>query len=94
MGWLKTVDLKLSAPIKLRERVILEPSAAGYNLFNFANFNIDPSSRIGGLSGTPGTINGTTNTTPDLNQFRASQHASLFSLGTARQFEFSLKISF
>jgi hypothetical protein len=94
MGWLKTVDLKLSAPIKLRERVILEPSAACYNLFNFANFNIDPSSRIGGLAGTPGTINGTTNTTPDLNLFRASQHASLFSLGTARQFEFSLKISF
>ena len=95
LGWLKTVDLKISAPIKLGERVTIEPSAAAYNLFNFANFNIDPGQRpSSALRGTPNSVNGTANVMSQLNRFRASQGPSLFSLGTARQFEFGIKLSF
>jgi hypothetical protein len=89
------VDLKISAPIKLGERFTLEPSASAFNLFNFANFNIDPLTRPStALRGKPQTVNGASTSIRDLNRFRASQGPSLFSLGTARQIEFGMKLSF
>ncbi|MGO9086768.1 MAG: carboxypeptidase regulatory-like domain-containing protein [Candidatus Sulfotelmatobacter sp.] len=95
LGWLKTVDLKLSAPIKVGEKLTLEPSAGAYNLFNFANFNVDPTARwSSALRGTQGSVDGTPNTTAALNEFRATQGASMFGLGIARQFEFGMKFVF
>ena len=95
MTWLKDIDLRISAPIKLSEKVTLEPTAAGYNICNFANFFIDPLTRLSSaLRGTPNTVNGTSNAPGQLNRFRASQGPSLFSLGTGRQFEFGMKVSF
>jgi hypothetical protein len=95
LGWLKTVDLKLSAPIKLGEKLTLEPSAGAYNLFNFANFNVDPVSRwTSALRGRQGSVDGTPNTPAALNEFRATQGSSMFGLGIARQFEFGMKLSF
>jgi len=95
MGWLKTFDLKVSAPLHVGERFIVEPTAAVYNLFNFANFNIDPLNRPStALRGRGNTVNGYSTSLSDLNHFRASQGPSLFSLGTARQAEFGMKISF
>ena len=38
LGWLKTVDLKLSYPRKFGERMALEPSVSVFNAFNNANF--------------------------------------------------------
>ncbi|HEY6339089.1 MAG TPA: carboxypeptidase-like regulatory domain-containing protein [Candidatus Sulfotelmatobacter sp.] len=35
--WLKSLDLKAAWPIKIGERVTIEPSASIFNLFNFAN---------------------------------------------------------
>ncbi|MGC1961943.1 MAG: hypothetical protein WA676_04350, partial [Candidatus Sulfotelmatobacter sp.] len=35
--WLKTMDLRLSWPIKVKDRVTIEPSASVFNVFNFAN---------------------------------------------------------
>jgi len=36
--WLKTIDLRLSWPFRVGERVKLEPNASFFNVFNFANF--------------------------------------------------------
>ena len=95
LTWVKDIDLKVSFPIKLSEKVTLEPTAAGYNICNFANFFMDPGTRLSSaLRGTPNTVNGTANVTSELNRFRASQGPSLFSLGTARQFEVGMKLSF
>jgi hypothetical protein len=95
MGWLKTVDLKVSFPIKIKERVVLEPSAGAYNLFNFVNYDINPATRLSGvLTGTPGSVNGTTNSIFERNFERARQGPGIFSLGTARQIEFGMRISF
>ena len=46
------------------ERFTIEPSMGIYNLFNFANFNLPPTTMFGVLNG-PGTqsINGTTSAT-------------------------------
>jgi hypothetical protein len=50
MTWLHGFDAKLSWPIKVKERVSIEPSVGFYNLFNFANFNA-PGNTIGGGNG-------------------------------------------
>jgi hypothetical protein len=101
--WLKSVDLKAAWPIKIKERLTIEPSAGIFNIFNFANSFL-PGNLPGGLLGTlgPGGPGGTlsTNTvggvTPgaNLTPFRASFQSGTYALGAPRQFEFGLKISF
>ena len=95
LGWLKTTDLKMSAPIHLGERVVLEPSAGFYNVFNFRNYDVSPAARLTGiLSGGAKSVNGTLNTLHDRVDERAQQGPGIFSLGTARQAEFGMKIVF
>lgn len=50
MTWLHGFDTKFSWPIRLKERVTIEPSVGFYNIFNFANFNA-PGNTIGGTNG-------------------------------------------
>jgi len=77
------------------ERFTIEPTAAVYNLFNFVNYDTSPTTRLQGLlNGATGTISGTTNSLTDRGAERAGQGSSLFSLGTARQLEFGMKITF
>jgi hypothetical protein len=95
MGWLKVVDLRLSAPIKVREGLVIEPSAAMFNIFNFVNYDLDPTTRLSSqMFGRAGSVNGTTNTLVDRGPERAGQGPGIFSLATARQAEFGLKITF
>ena len=95
LGWLKTVDMRVSWPIKVTERVVVEPSAGMFNVFNFRNYDINPAARLSSiLSGTPGSVNSTTNSIADRNPERAGQGPGLFSLGSPRQAEFGLRITF
>jgi len=95
LGWLKNIDLRMSFPFKIGERFTIEPTAAVYNLFNFVNYDTSPTTRLQGLlNGATGTISGTTNSLTDRGAERAGQGSSLFSLGTARQLEFGMKITF
>src|SRR5689334_16043856 len=64
-GWLKVIDLKTSFPIKIRERFTIEPSAAIYNLFNFVNYNISPTTALGNLlDGANGDVGATPTSDP------------------------------
>lgn len=99
LDWLRAVDLKLSWPKKVRENITIEPSAAFYNAFNFANFDA-PGNTLSGilnLAGdtTPGSANSTTV------QQRNSKVANrigvgsgTFALGSPRVIEFGLRLSF
>jgi hypothetical protein len=84
-------DLKASWPIKIKERVTIEPSVSVYNVFNFANFDPpqQPLSPI--LDGNPGSVNGTTyaNRTN-----RVRPGSGVFWFGVPRMFEWGLRLTF
>jgi hypothetical protein len=98
--WLKTLDLKAAWPLKLKEHLTIEPSAAVFNVFNFSNAflpgNLPSASLLpGGPNGTlgPNVVGGVTgglNMTP----FRSSFQSGTYALGAPRQFEFGLRVEF
>jgi hypothetical protein len=96
--WLKTLDMRVSWPFKIKDRVTLEPSASAFNVFNFVNLfaagNLPAASLLPGQNGllAPNVVGGVTSdaSTP----FRTSFQSGTYSLGAPRQFEFGLRISF
>ena len=92
-GWLRATDLKLAWRHTFRERYTVEPSVGIYNLFNFANFNLPPITMNSILNGPgSGSLNGTTRA--DLEAFRVGNGTGVYSLGSARQIEFGMRLVF
>jgi hypothetical protein len=92
MGWLRATDLSLSWIYKVKERVEIHPGVSFFNVMNFANFD-GPSNPLSGvLSGTPGSVNGTSGQQPNGN--RLGLGSGVFALGAPRAIEFSLKVTF
>jgi hypothetical protein len=89
---LRTFDLRLSWVHTFKEKLTVEPSAAAFNLFNFANFDLPGSVLNGSLTGGPGSANGTTYRERVTN--RVGVGTGVFALGAPRVFEFGLKVSF
>jgi hypothetical protein len=92
LSWLRSFDLTFSWPLRWGDRLVIEPAASVFNIFNFANFD-GPGNRLGGiLNGAPGEANGTTN----MNRFanRTGPGSGVFSLGTPRQLELGVRINF
>ena len=92
--WLKASDLKVSWTHTFFERLTIEPNVGFYNLFNFANFNLPPSTLSGILNGpvAGGSINGTDKAGRDA--FRVGNGTGVYSLGAQRQIEFGMRITF
>jgi hypothetical protein len=92
-GWLRATDLKLAWTHTIKDRFTVEPSVGIYNLFNFANFDLPPTTMFGVLNG-PGTgsINGTTRS--DEEAYRVGNGTGVYSLGSQRQIEFGLRLTF
>jgi hypothetical protein len=74
------------APLKL------QTSAAFFNLFNFANFDLPRNALNGLLTGAAGQINGTTHA--DHSVHRVGVGTGVYSLGAPRQIEFGLRLTF
>ena len=92
LGWLRVFDTTLSWNYFFHERVTFRPSVGFYNIFNFANFDLPTSIMSGLLTGTAGTINGTDPVAHNTN--RVGVGTGVFTLGSPREIEFSLKIVF
>ena len=98
----REVDMRLSFPIRIRERFTIEPSVSAFNVFNFSNLDgpgnllsgqltpADPTNNnlgaSGSVTGTPRGI--TTHTT------RVGTGSGVYQLGAPRQLEFGLRITF
>ena len=92
MGWLRALDLSLSWIYKVKERVEIHPGVSFFNVMNLANFD-GPSNPLSGvLSGTPGSVNGTSGQQPNSN--RLGLGSGVFALGAPRAIEFSVKVTF
>jgi len=95
LGWLKTFDLRFTYPIKFRERVLLSPSVAAFNLFNFGNYDKPNNIMTGALTGAAGSINGTTaGAAGGHDSTRVGLGSGVNTQGAPRQLEFGLRLSF
>ncbi len=92
LDWLRAFDMTLSWNYNIKEKLTIRPSVGFYNLLNFANFDLPGSMLSGLLSGSAGTINGTDYAGHFTN--RAGAGTGLNSLGTPRQIEFGLRVTF
>ncbi len=92
MAWLRAFDLRLSWRHTFYERWTIEPSAALYNLFNFANFDLPPNILNLYLTGAPGSINGTNYA--GQSNVRVGAGTGVFGLGAPRVAEFGVKLTF
>ncbi len=92
MGSLRSFDLRFSWAHKFKERFEIEPSCGIFNIFNFANFDLPPNTLNGILTGTPGSVNGTTQADRITN--RVGLGTGVFALGAPRAIEFGLRIAF
>jgi hypothetical protein len=97
--WLRSMDVRAAWPIKIKERLTIEPSASFFNIFNFANEFLPGNSP--GASLLPGTngllapnVVGGVGPGSSLTSFRASFQSGTYALGAPRQLEFGLRISF
>jgi len=92
LGWMHAFDATLSYSYTFKERVTIQPSIGFYNLFNFHNFDLPTSMMSGLLSGSAGAINGTDPAAHEVN--RVGVGTGVFTLGSPRELEFGLKVTF
>jgi len=92
LGWLRVLDTTISWTYAIKERVTVKPSVGFYNIFNFSNFDLPTSTMSGLLAGTAGAINGTDPAAHNTN--RVGVGTGVYTLGSPREIEFSLKIIF
>jgi carboxypeptidase family protein len=94
LGWLRTLDVSLSWQHKIRESLVVEPMVSFFNVFNLANFDAPGNTLSGILDATPGSANGTTSALRSIGNTRTGVGTGVFSLGSPRQLEFGLKLTF
>jgi hypothetical protein len=92
LSWLRAFDFKLAWSHTFKEKLTLEPNVGIYNAFNFANFDLPGNTLTGVLLGSPGSVNGTTYADHNVN--RVGVGSGVFALGSPRQIEFGLTITF
>jgi hypothetical protein len=102
-AWFKTLDVRLSWALRVKERFTIEPSVALFNVLNEANFGAPGAQLNGILNGSPGSsLNNASNggncgTNPAYCTARLDRIApgsGTYNQGAPRQLEFGVKFSF
>jgi hypothetical protein len=95
------VTTSMSWPIKITERINIEPSLSAYNVFNLANFTTLSGALVnqetpftGNQPGAAGSISGTTGDISSRNSVRVGTGSGVFSLGAPRQIEWGIRLNF
>jgi len=92
--WLRAFDFNIGWKYAIKERVTIEPSVNFFNLFNFGNFDLPGTVLMSPyLLGSEGAINGTTKQ-QNKDDFRVGNGTGVYGLGSARQIEWGLKLTF
>jgi hypothetical protein len=94
MGWLRSFDVKVSWVYKVREWLTIEPNVSFFNVFNLPNFDSPGSQLSGTLDGFSGSANGTTAQGRSSGNTRSGLGTGVFGLGSPRQLEFGLRLTF
>lgn len=76
----------------MHEKLTVQTSMSVYNLFNFAKFDLPGNMLNGLLTGAAGQINGITTDGHNIN--RVGVGSGVFALGSPRQIEFGLRLTF
>jgi Carboxypeptidase regulatory-like domain len=92
LAWLRAFDMKFTWNHTFHERFTVQPSVGLYNLLNFANFDLPSATLNGLLTGAAGQINGTNSLAHNIT--RVGVGTGVFALGSPRQVEFGLQVSF
>jgi Carboxypeptidase regulatory-like domain len=92
-SWLRALDMKVAWRHTFGERFTIEPSVGVFNLFNFANFNLPPTVLSGILTGTPGSLNGTTPADNNTG-YRVGNGTGVYAVGAPRQIEWGMRFTF
>jgi len=92
LAWLREFDMKLTWIHSFGEHFTVQPSVGLYNLLNFANFDLPSATLNGLLTGAAGQINGTNPVGHNID--RVGVGTGVFALGSPRQIEFGLQLSF
>ncbi len=87
-----TTDVRIARPFKFKhEHITVEPALEWFNVFDVANYDLPDNKLNGVLTGTVGSINGTTRANrPN----RAGFSGGSFALGTPRSWQVVLRITF
>jgi hypothetical protein len=100
-GIFREVTTSMSWPIKITERINIEPSFSAYNVFNLANFTTLSGALVnqqtpftGNQPGAAGSISGTTGDISSRNSVRVGTGSGVFSLGAPRQVEWGIRLNF
>jgi hypothetical protein len=91
IDWFFNTDVRLSKVFTIRERVRIQPILEVFNLFNIANFDPPGNRQTSLLSGSAGSINGTT---PANRSNRYGLGSGSFAPGIPRAFQFGFRVDF
>ena len=92
--WLRDFDFNVKWRHTFRERFTVEPSVGIFNIFNFVNYNLPPSTMNGWLNSGANSINSVPSSSQASQVYRLGVGTGVFGLGSPREIEWGMRLTF